>query len=243
MISVGFRTDKGMVRNGNEDALFVLPDQQLYIVADGVGGHNSGELASRMAVGYIAQYAALNPVNSVESKRDLRTYFKTCFDGANELIYNKACSEPENVGMATTCVLCYLREGSAYIVNVGDSRAYLLRDGVLRQISEDHTCVREMVREGLLTEDEALVHPDKNMITRAIGGEETVEPDFFQVDIFSGDVIILCTDGLYGEVNAETIVNLSARTESMHRLANNLVDEANYNGGKDNISVVCIKIQ
>ena len=196
-----------------------------------------------MAVGYIAQYAALNPVNSVESKRDLRTYFKTCFDGANELIYNKACSEPENVGMATTCVLCYLREGSAYIVNVGDSRAYLLRDGVLRQISEDHTCVREMVREGLLTEDEALVHPDKNMITRAIGGEETVEPDFFQVDIFSGDVIILCTDGLYGEVNAETIVNLSARTESMHRLANNLVDEANYNGGKDNISVVCIKIQ
>lgn len=243
MISVGFRTDKGMVRNGNEDALFVIPDQQLYIVADGVGGHNSGELASRMAVGYIAQYVALNPVNSVESQRDLRAYFKTCLDGANELIYQKACSETDNVGMATTCVLCYLRGRSAYIVNVGDSRAYLLRDGVLRQVSEDHTCVRELMKKGLITEAEALNHPDRNVITRAIGGEESVEPDFFQVDIFSGDVIILCTDGLYGEVDADTIVSLAARTESMHRLANNLVDEANYNGGKDNISVVCIKIQ
>ena len=145
MISVGFKTDKGMLRNGNEDALFVLPDQQLYIVADGVGGHNSGELASRMAVGYIAQYAALNPVDKVENKRDLRKYFQTCFEGANELIYQKAKSETDNSGMATTCVLCYLRGNSAFVVNVGASRAYLIRDGVLRQITEDHTCVQVML--------------------------------------------------------------------------------------------------
>ncbi|MCQ2565512.1 MAG: Stp1/IreP family PP2C-type Ser/Thr phosphatase [Clostridia bacterium] len=243
MISVGFKTDKGMLRKGNEDALFVLPDQQLYIVADGVGGHNSGELASRMAVGYIAQYAALNPVDQVQSKRELRQYFQTCFDGANELIYQKAKSEPDNSGMATTCVLCYLRGSSAYVVNVGDSRAYLLRDGVLRQITEDHTCVQVMLKEGIISKEEAAVHPDRNMITRAIGGDSKVEADFFQFDIFSGDVIILCTDGLYGEVGDESMLGLAARTESMHRLANNLVDEANYNGGKDNISVVCIKIQ
>lgn len=243
MISVGFKTDKGMLRNGNEDALFVLPDQQLYIVADGVGGHNSGELASRMAVGYIAQYAALNPVDKVQNKRDLRKYFQTCFDGANELIYQKARSETDNSGMATTCVLCYLRGGSAFVVNVGDSRAYLIRDGVLRQITEDHTCVQVMLKEGIISKEEAAVHPDRNMITRAIGGDSKLEPDFFQFDIFSGDVIILCTDGLYGEVGEESMLALAARTESMHRLANNLVDEANYNGGKDNISVVCIKIQ
>ena len=243
MISVGFKTDKGMLRSGNEDALFVLPDQQLYIVADGVGGHNSGELASRMAVGYIAQYAALNPVDKVSSKRDLRKFFKTCFDGANELIYQKAGNENENSGMATTCVLCYLRGNSAFVVNVGDSRAYLIRDGVLRQITEDHTCVQAMIKEGLISKEEAAVHPDRNMITRAIGGDSSLEPDFFQLEIFSGDVIILCTDGLYGEVGEESILALAARTESMHRLASNLVDEANYNGGRDNISVVCIKIQ
>ncbi len=105
MISVGFKTDRGMRREGNEDALFVLPEQQLYIVADGVGGHNSGELASRMAVGYIAQYVALHPLSNISGKTHLRKYFEKCFLGANELIFKKAQREGENEGMATTAVL------------------------------------------------------------------------------------------------------------------------------------------
>ncbi len=240
--SVGFKTDKGMLRGGNEDSIFVMPEQDLYIVADGVGGHNSGELASRMSVGFMAQYVVLNPVSAVQTKRDLKKYFKTCFDGANELVYSTSEQEEINRGMATTTVLCYLRSGWAYVVNVGDSRAYLVRDGVLRQATEDHTYINEMVKQGMITEEEAQDRSDKNMITRAIGGEKTVRPDFYQFEICSGDIIILCTDGLYGEVSDERITELSMGTRSMHRLAKNLVDEANKSGGKDNISVICIKV-
>ena len=242
MISVGFKTDKGNLRSGNEDSLFLLPDQQLYIVADGVGGHNSGELASRMAVGYMAQYVAMNPIAAVASKKDLRKYFLECFQGANALIYSKSKEEEGNNGMATTPVLCYLDATDCYVVNVGDSRAYLVREGVMRQLTEDHTLVQDMLRSGLLTKEEAMMHPDRNMITRAIGGEETIEPDFYRFETCPGDVILLCTDGLYGEVSANRILQLSTEYSSMHELAKKLVDEANEAGGKDNISVVCIRI-
>lgn len=242
MTSVGFKTDKGMLRGGNEDSIFVMPEQNLYIVADGVGGHNSGELASRMAVGFMAQYVALHPTDKISNRRELKRYFKACFEGANELVYGKAMEEPGNNGMATTCVLCYLKDSWAYVVNVGDSRAYLLRDGVLRQVTEDHTCVNEMLKSGLISESEAKTRPDRNMITRAIGGERTVKPDFFQFETCPGDIIILCTDGLYGELKTEEIEGISRSARSMHRLAGNLVEAANKSGGKDNISVICIKL-
>lgn len=243
MISVGFKTDRGVRREGNEDALFVLPEQQLYIVADGVGGHNSGELASRMAVGYIAQYVALHSLAEIRGKTHLRKYFEKCFSGANELIYKKAQREGENEGMATTAVLCYLKDGVAYVVNVGDSRAYLIRSDGIRQITEDHTCVQALIKSGLLSTEEAMSHPDRNMITRAIGGEPEVAPDFFRFDTCPGDIILLCTDGLYGEMEPEGILELSRSARTMHRLATELVEEANRRGGKDNISVICIKIQ
>ncbi len=243
MISVGFKTDRGMRREGNEDALFVLPEQQLYIVADGVGGHNSGELASRMAVGYIAQYVALHPLSNISGKTHLRKYFEKCFLGANELIFKKAQREGENEGMATTAVLCYLKDGIAYVVNVGDSRAYLIRGEGIRQITEDHTCVEALIKSGLLTREAAQSHPDRNMITRAIGGEPEVTPDFFRFDTCPGDIILLCTDGLHGELDPDRICELSRNAKTMHRLATELVDEANQRGGKDNISVICIKIQ
>ena len=242
MISVGFKTDKGNMRSGNEDSIFVMPEQQLYIVADGVGGHNSGELASRMAVGYMAQYVALNPLSAVESKKDLKTYFLRCFQGANELIHSKSLEEENNNGMATTTVMCYLNGEDCYIINVGDSRAYLVREGVMRQLTEDHTLVQDMLRSGLLSKEEALTHPDRNMITKAIGGEDSIEPDFYRFETCPGDVILLCTDGLYSEVPAERILQLASGYESMHQLAKKLVEEANEAGGKDNISVVCIRI-
>ena len=242
MISVGFKTDTGQIRDGNEDSLFVLPKEHIYIVADGVGGHNSGELASRMAVGYMAQYVALNPVDAVESSFELRKYFTSVFEGANELIFSKSNSENGNRGMATTCVLCYVLEDTAYVVNIGDSRAYLVRDGVLRQITEDHTAVHEMIKRGLITEDDAMLRPDRNMITKALGGEAAVAPDFFSFKVYGGDILILCTDGLYGEISAERMTELASGSDTMHKLAKDLVDEANRNGGRDNISVVCVKI-
>lgn len=243
MISVGFKTDKGNLRSGNEDSLFVLPDQQIYIVADGVGGHNSGELASRLAVGFMAQYVAMNPLKNVQNTKELKKYFQNCFSGANELIFSKAQEGSEYAGMATTAVMTYLRDDTCYVINVGDSRAYLVRDGVMRQLTEDHTLVQTLVNSGAITKEEALTHPDRNMITKAIGGDKTIEPDFYRFRTYPGDLIIMCSDGLYGEVEAERMLQLATETKTMHRLAKLYVDEANAAGGKDNISVVCIKIQ
>jgi len=242
MISVGFKTDKGMCRNDNQDSVFVLPDRQLYMVADGVGGHNSGELASRMAVGYMAQFVALNPLQFVTEAAALKDYFLSLFTGANELIYNKSASEKNNRGMATTAVLCYLRDNRAYVINVGDSRAYLVRDGVIMQVTKDHTLVQELTDKGLITPEEAELRPDKNMITRALGGEEQVKPDFFVFNTYPGDVIILCSDGLHSEVDDATIAKVTGEHHAMHTLSAELVKMANTNGGSDNVSVVCIRI-
>ncbi len=243
MISVGFKTDAGMMRNGNEDALFVLPAQQMYIVADGVGGHSYGELASRTTVGYVAQYVAMHPVDRIEDDDALKEYFLACLRGVNDLILSKAGSGDGGPGMATTVVISYMRGNKAYVVNVGDSRAYLVRDGVIRQVTDDHTWVREMVSRGMITEEEGRNHPDRNMITRAVGAEKDIKPDFFVFDVYPGDTLIMCTDGLYGEVDDQRIAELSEGASTMHKLSRQLVEEANANGGSDNISVVCIRIQ
>jgi len=243
LITVGFKTDKGKTRKDNEDSLFVIPDKKIFMVADGVGGQSSGELASRMTVGYMAQYVALNPIEEVEDGEALKEYFKKLYSGANTLVYSKAISEPGHIGMATTAVLCYIRENIAYFVNVGDSRAYLVRDGECYQITEDHSFVQVMVREGKISKEEADKRTDKNMITRAIGGDGSVNPDFFTLEIFRKDTIILCSDGLHGEVDDKEIAALAASANTMHSLAKTLVDKANAAGGGDNISVVCIRVQ
>lgn len=243
MISVGFKTDRGVCRSGNEDSIFIMPDKQIYMVADGVGGHNSGELASRMTVGYMAQFVALHPLDGIKSDIELKEYFLQLFKGANDLVFKKSLSENNNRGMATTAVLCYLRGPMAYVINVGDSRAYLVRDGVIRQVTKDHTLVQEMVDQGLITPAEAEERNDKNMITRAIGGEMDVRPDFFAFEVYPGDTIIMCSDGLYGEVEDEKMAAMASSTVAMHSLSKDLVDAANNHGGNDNISVVCIRIQ
>ena len=242
MISVGFKTDKGMLRNGNEDTIFVLPKEQLYIVADGVGGHNSGEIASRMAAAVIAEYVSEHPLAGAKSDKALKSYFQDCLMETNTRIFNQAILPGKTYGMATTCVLLYIRKNKAYVVNVGDSRCYLVRNGQLVQITEDHSAVFEMVKSGIITEEEADERPDKHVITRAIGGDPIVSPDFFNFEIFPEDTLMLCSDGLYEEVTNDRIADLCSRYKTMHRLTKQLVDEANKNGGKDNISVVCIRI-
>lgn len=243
MLSVGFKTDKGMCRSHNEDSVFVLPDQQLYIVADGVGGHNAGDTASRMAVESIAAYVTKNPLTLAENPCELKNFFMSCISFANENIFKRAAAPGESHGMATTCVMCYIRDDQAYVVNVGDSRAYLVRDGKIGQITEDHSCVQELINSGVITEEEAMERPDRNMITRALGGEPKVQPDFFSFKLYAGDTILLCSDGLYGEVSAPRLAELCTKYKTMHRLTRQLVDEANSNGGKDNISVICIRVQ
>ncbi|MBR0140239.1 MAG: Stp1/IreP family PP2C-type Ser/Thr phosphatase [Firmicutes bacterium] len=243
MLSVGFRSDRGLCRNLNEDAVFVLPRQQLYIVADGVGGHNAGDLASRMAVESIAEYIQSRPIPADATTAALKAYFMDCYSKANEKIYEIASRPGESCGMATTCVSCFIRKDQAYVVNVGDSRAYLIRDGRLSQISVDHSRVQELVDRGLITREEALTRPDRNMITRALGGDAAVAPDFFSFTIYPQDTILLCSDGLYSELTGARIAALCSRYKTMHRLTKQLVDEANAAGGRDNISVICIRVQ
>jgi protein phosphatase len=242
MAQVGFKTDKGKKRDRNEDSLFVMPKEDIYIVADGVGGQNAGELASSMAVKVIAEYIKANPLNHAGGEEELKAYFLECMKIANREICQAARLSEENAGMATTVVLLCLSGGYAYVVNVGDSRAYIFRDGQIGQITEDHTYVNELVRGGTITKAQAESHPQKNMITRALGGEEKVLPDFYRLEVFKKDILILCTDGLYGEVPAEEIRGMAAASNSMSALSKNLIQSANANGGNDNITVICVKI-
>lgn len=242
MLSTGFKTDQGRCRDNNEDSLFVLPNHQMYMVADGVGGNRSGEVASRTAVSYVASYVDSHPLSQIQNEDQLKLYFLDCITKANEEICRMSEEESENSGMATTLVIAYVKDDTGYVVNIGDSRAYLIRDGEILQITRDHTYVNELLMQGSITLEEARRHPERNMITRAVGGEKTVRPDFFRFDVEPGDVVLLCTDGLFGELEDEVICAMAQGEASMHQLAARLVEQANIHGGKDNISVICIRI-
>ncbi|MBQ8589560.1 MAG: Stp1/IreP family PP2C-type Ser/Thr phosphatase [Firmicutes bacterium] len=242
MVSAGFKTDQGRCRDNNEDSLFILPNHRIYMVADGVGGNRSGEVASRTAVTYVASYADSHPLEEVRDEEELQHYFLECVTGANDEICRMASEDWQYSGMATTLVVAYLTEEKGYVVNIGDSRAYLIRGGEILQITRDHTYVNELLMQGSISEEEAKRHPERNMITRAVGGDASVRPDFFRFDLEAGDVILLCTDGLYGEVEDEIICQMVTKEPSMHQLAADLVEQANSHGGRDNISVVCIRV-
>lgn len=242
MIQVGFKSDKGIKRKNNEDAYFVMPAEDVYIIADGVGGNNAGEIASRTAVSVTAEYIRENPIRNITREDELREYFMKCLSKANTEIYTLARKYEENRGMATTMVIAYVVGKLGYIVNVGDSRAYVVRQGQMKSVTEDHTYVNELLKSGVITEEEAERHPKKNMITRAIGGDAVIEPDFFRVDFENDDILLLCTDGLYSEVPDDTTANILTEAESMRDAAGMLVHEANRLGGRDNITVICLKI-
>ncbi len=243
MAKTGWQTDRGRVREINEDACLTLAEHNIYIVADGVGGHNAGEFASHGAVNLVAAYVKEHPLNQSGDREWLKDYFLDCLRQVNQAILELAAKSSKVAGMATTMVLLYLADGNAYVVNIGDSRAYLLRDGVLRQLTEDHTYVNQLVREGTLTPSEAAVHPNRNMITRALGGEAEIAPDFFQFQVYEGDKLLLCTDGLYNEIPEVELCRRITDCKDMQVLADSLVDAANENGGKDNITVICIQVE
>ncbi len=238
----GYKTDTGRQRAINEDACGVLPADTLFVVADGVGGGNAGESASRTAVSTISGYLVDHCLYKTPDA-DLPRLFGGGLEEANRSVRTAAASHIENQGMATTLLLCHLRKDKAWFVNVGDSRGYIFAEDELLQITEDHSYVNELVRVGILTKEEAAHDRRSNVITRAIGAEHTVEGDLFEAEIREGDIILLCTDGLYGELEEEEIVALMREETQMQRLAERLVQEANRKGGKDNITAITIKIE
>ena len=239
---VGFKTDKGILRSSNEDACFVLLHDKVYILADGVGGGNSGEIASRTAVSEIANYVVNHSLNYLDDKYEIVEYMRNAFEAANSRIYGMAREHKENFGMATTAIIVYVRKGKAYIGNIGDSRVYLYREGDYLQLTEDHTYVNTLVKAGILSKEEADLDERKNVIIKALGAEPTVEPDFFQVDVKKDDILLACSDGLYDEVSDEEIVEVIREKDNMNELAAELISRANKNGGRDNITIITLQI-
>jgi protein phosphatase len=246
MSKIGFRTDAGRRRANNEDALLVLPKHNIYLVADGVGGHNSGEIASRKAVSGVEGFLARNPIETAHGAEHpdaaLMEYFLQCFRGINADICALSAAESANRGMATTAVLAHILHDKLFVVNIGDSRAYIVRAGRISRITTDHSVVNGMVAAGELTEEEARVHPRKNEITRALGANAGILPDFFVTDLLAGDRILLCTDGLCGELTDEDIRRIVSSGANLNDTCRMLVDGANANGGSDNITVICVEV-
>ena len=234
-------TDVGRRRSSNQDYAYVSEEPvgnlpNLFVVADGMGGHAAGDLASRYAVEALTKSIR----KEKREKNPIRILTKG-IEKANVEVLAKAGTDPALRGMGTTLVAATVSEGCLYVANVGDSRLYLIREHI-RQVTKDHSLVEEMVRLGELTEEQARNHPDKNIITRALGAERTVDVDFFDLKLEPESVILMCSDGLSNMVEDSRIKEiLSRRDEALDERGRTLIGEANRNGGKDNIAIVLIE--
>ncbi|MDO8586308.1 MAG: Stp1/IreP family PP2C-type Ser/Thr phosphatase [Armatimonadota bacterium] len=245
IIKMGARTDLGRVRENNEDKFdFFEPEDEetltargsFYTVADGMGGHAAGQIASEMALRSIVEsyYADLLGDPDEALTRSVQQ--------ANSLIYDTARAIVERSGMGTTLTGAVVRGDELHVIQVGDSRAYLVRDGAIRQITHDHSWVSEQVRLGALTEEEAQSSPFRNVITRSLGAAPGVEPDIYTERLQKGDIIVLCSDGLSGNVSDEEILR-TVDGVSPSLAARRLVDLANERGGSDNITVLVLQVK
>ena len=232
-------TDVGMVRQVNQDYVFTTGKplgilQNLFVVADGMGGHQAGDYASKCTVEVMIKEIAKSEGEDIE-----RVLVKA-IKSANREIIKEASSDEHLKGMGTTVVAATVKEQMLYFANVGDSRLYLINQGI-QQLSKDHSLVEEMVRLGGIKPEEAKHHPDKNIITRAIGAAEHIEVDFFEVELCSDDVILLCSDGLTNMVSDGEIFDIIKQLDTPQKQVNELVRMANKNGGRDNITAMIVK--
>ena len=224
------RTDIGKLRKQNEDAAWFDEARAVFAVADGMGGHLAGEVASRMAIEAVQQMARENERPGIAALREA----VAC---AHETILAHAQDHIECAGMGTTLSVLWLGENYAYIAHVGDSRIYRLREGSLTQITQDHSLVEELVRAGLITREQARTHPRRNIITRALGTHGENEPDLLVTDVQDGDVFLLCTDGLTGMVPDDEIER-TLRDCGMEAAADRLLALALDAGGRDNVTLI-----
>lgn len=241
-MDVGFRSDIGKRRTNNEDAYVVLDKNNIFVVADGVGGSNSGEIASKIAVEKVSEFVETNVLGEEKTANEIGSYMQDCIRFANNNIIDAAKDNEEYKGMATTIVVCFIEKNKAYFANIGDSRAYIFREKELFQLTEDHTYVNSLVKMGVITQEEAQDHKKGHIITRAVGINTNTEADFYQTDLKDNDILLLCTDGLTGELSNEKIEKIiNEECCDMKKLAKQLVEAANRAGGKDNITVISIK--
>lgn len=233
---VGARTDVGRLRTSNQDVGFADERLGLFVVADGMGGHNGGEIASQTAVKALVDF----PWDTVKEPRDLQEPFAR----ANLAVWQKAGNSESLKGMGTTLTLAKVVGEKVFIGHVGDSRAYVIHgDGCSKQLTDDHSVVGQLVRDGRLTEGEARLHPQRNLLTNALGTHPDVMVDVTSIRPAGDDIILLCTDGLVNEVAVDEMAEICLHSSDLQIAADRLVGLANERGGRDNITVVIFSLK
>ncbi|HEX5751913.1 MAG TPA: Stp1/IreP family PP2C-type Ser/Thr phosphatase [Archangium sp.] len=245
-IEVAGHTHVGMKRNHNEDNYLILTDENLCCVADGMGGHSSGEIASKIAVEELAEFFRMTsrdedatwPFKMEKGRNYDENRLATGIKLANKSIFDKASTDQKYKGMGTTIVSVHFTDAAAYVGHVGDSRVYFFRQGVLRQVTEDHSLLNDYLKAKKLTPEEIENFPHKNVIVRALGMKETVQVDVAKVEPQQGDVFLLCSDGLSGMVTDPQMQEILSRTNELEKACSQLIDMANAAGGNDNVTCV-----
>lgn len=232
--------DTGRARSNNEDSVAIDGEVALAVLADGMGGYNAGEVASNMATTFIKAELGrwLRQASAQASDADVRRAMDICVDNANRAIFNAANANPQYAGMGTTLVVAVFRDGRLLLGHVGDSRCYRLRGGRLQQITRDHSLLQEQIDAGLITPEQAVFSANKNLVTRAVGVEDSVLLETHQHDTQPGDLYLLCSDGLTDMIDDVGLAQLMQSHAGLQECAQTLVDAANEAGGKDNISVI-----
>jgi protein phosphatase len=228
---VGSRTDVGLIRDHNEDSLLVMPP--LYVIADGMGGHAAGEVASELAI-HVFEDAGITGIDPGALRRAVIE--------SNNVIIKAAQEGLGRMGMGTTLTAAVIEEDQLLIAQVGDSRAYLLQNGQLRQVTRDHSYVEELISSGHITRAEARTHPKRSVITRALGSDPNVLPDLYEMRIHGGDRLLLCSDGLSSMLDTSTIQSALIENPDPQRAADALTEAANRAGGHDNITVIVVNV-
>ena len=244
------RTDPGMVRTHNEDAVFANPTQGFVILADGMGGYNAGEVASGMATMLLssefeAAFSATSP--SETDRASGESFARKCIRekvaAANSAIYNAAASQPQYVGMGTTLVTAVFHDNQITVAHIGDSRLYRLRGDEFRTLTRDHSLLQEQIDSGVISVEDARFSQNKNLVTRAVGVDPDVETEIHDYPVLPGDIYVLCSDGLNDMLEDEEIrLTLQTLAANLELAAGQLIQMANDKGGRDNVSVIVIKV-
>ncbi len=230
-------TDTGLVRASNEDSLCISPEDNFFAVADGMGGHRAGEVASKTALKLLKQ--ELDRRFSVGEKAGQALV--ESFKEANRSIFEMSARNPEWQGMGTTVTACVKLDGEILIGQVGDSRAYLLRDNHISQLTEDHSLVQELLKSGSITEEEAFRHPRRNVLTRAVGTGLFLDVDLYRRNVLAGDRLLLCTDGLTRYIRQEELFLAVSLAPDLDSAVKDLLRKANTSGGADNITIILVE--
>lgn len=236
------KTDIGKMRNMNQDCIYVSTDEdnlKLYILADGMGGYNGGEVASRLAVesakNYIKSY-----FSSIQlEKESIMQFLKEAIEFANKEVYQRSREEKELEEMGTTLEICLIYANKVYIAHVGDSRVYRIRKDFIRKLTTDHSYVEKLVKDGTITREQAYTHPKKNMLTQAVGCELEINPEIIVKGFLKDDILLMCSDGLTNMVSEKEIFEIIRK--DVKNANEILVSRANENGGIDNISVIIVE--